>query len=184
MFLYTKLFKLECEDDGNNIANDNYEQNTQKEAKDFLNKNKLELDISQDNKSRDQFNQTNQLSISPIGQKQPSIIELMPSKNADAKAGVYISPTTKRKISEKNKNEIILNKDLNNIIDFFKKERKKITINRTEKFYFNYCCFNKNSNKKLIDVVKFEIINAIDAKLDKDLEIIELLKLLDQLKLL
>ncbi len=42
----------------------------------------------------------------------------------------------------------------------------------------------KKKHKNLLDTIKFEIINAVDSKIGKDIDIVEILKLLDQLKLL
>ena len=81
--------------------------------------------------------------------------------------------------------DVILNKDIHKLLEPPKKLREEIFINKSERFFFtNCCCSRQRKTKNDPTKIKYEMLQAATAELGKKVEILEILKLFDQFKLL
>jgi len=77
------------------------------------------------------------------------------------------------------------NTDLNKIIEYKKKQRNVIEIEECERCFYYFVCFDSKGFKKYKkEILRFELMMAAEEKLNKKLEITELLKIVDQFDLL
>jgi len=97
-----------------------------------------------------------------------------------------ISSVKKRSLRLKNKEnkDVILNKEISKIIDFKKQDLEPVHILPSERCYYN-CCYNtKKLGKNDLKSLKFKLLTVYQRELDKRLEILELMKMKDQFKMI
>jgi len=81
-------------------------------------------------------------------------------------------------------NEVHINKEFNEIIEYKKKKRVKVELGRCERFIFNYLwCNFCEKTKDISKIIKYELISAVNYEIDKKLDLIELVKHMDQFRL-
>jgi len=155
--LIKHLFKLEIEEFNNSDINN-------------LGK---DIEINQNNiKKHNNFNiNDSKLELKIITNKEQIVIQ-----NPDSNKKKSLR---KLNIIDIHKNHI-WNKDIKNIIDFQSKKRKEIQIGSCEGFWFAYCfCFSNKNNPK----VRNELLKRADVEIQKQTDIVNLLRTIDQFKL-
>ncbi len=167
LFLYKKIFRLEIVKEEENIV----------EKKSFNLVESMNMTRSND------------LSYVELGlniSNKASVYS--PKKIQDSKrASVnqqFNKPTTvttvARNLNNENNNSQVINKDLNLMINIKNKRAEQVDISYCEKFHFDYCLCSKVPKNK----AKYELMCAADEELSKKIDIFELLKNIDQLRLL
>jgi len=155
-----------------------------------------QLDINRGNSNQVNFNMHNNNSGSKLnninGPNSPtniidirdlSMTPIIINENREMNDKTKDSIAKINKVSIKQK-ETQLNKELDKILEFKKKPRKEIQVNKWERYTWHCCCFESvcfQKSKK--DILKYNVMMAAEDKLNKKLEIIELLKVVEQFKL-
>ncbi len=88
-------------------------------------------------------------------------------------------------LNEDNNKDMIQNKELEKVIESKKTGIEEIKVTCCERLYFVYCCFNKNKQGVNIELkMKYELLKACEQEVDRKIEILELIKIADQLKII
>ena len=143
---------------------------------------KIMDEIKNENKNRIEENKVNQ-----------NDLDISQNKILDNNMPVRrLSITKKKRIYKSNvmkdiKRDIILNKDIDKIIEFKKEPRKEVKLNKSERFFYSYCyipCTCGNTKVESESKTKYEILNSLNYAFANKTNIVKLLKMIDQLRLL
>ncbi len=83
----------------------------------------------------------------------------------------------------KNNEQVIMNKEIDNIIKYKETPRKEVLISFSERFKYSHCCKSSDLKEKEIKG-RIELIIAAEEVIGKKSEIFEIWKIIDQLRLL
>ncbi len=114
-----------------------------------------------------------------------SRLELKSPKSILFRSKTVAPPFLKNLENSKENNSQELNKEIRKLIEFKKKHRRIVKLSSAERFYFNFCCYGSTAqnvtNEKSL---KYELMLAAESSIAKKTEILEMLKTLDQFRLL
>ena len=82
-----------------------------------------------------------------------------------------------------NKKDIVINKEINEVIEYKNHKLENVHISTPERMYFTYCCFNGNSKKEEKNY-KYKLFTAVNKSIEKRTEIFEFIKIIDQINLI
>ena len=152
LYLYEKLFDLQIDDQCNEI-ND--------ESKDIIK-------IGKSGKAN-----VNEKDLSLFGD---TSLELTNGKSPKK----YMFQTVLQNNEDK-KNDIVINKDINKLLEYRKRKRTEIEISKWERNIFLCCNFTPKSKEEKL---KYELMMAAEKAIEQKTEIFEVWKTIDQLRLL
>jgi len=168
-YMHTKLFKLEVEFDD------------KEQPKEFIDQGKIE-DFKEE-KTKIELVLKNVKELEQLNEKYEEENQDYSTKKI-IKDNQEIS-LIKRNKYLKNKEETILNKDIYKLLEPVKKRRDEIKLNKIERIIFTYCnCSRERQSKDDQSKLKYEMLQAASALLNKKVEILEVLKLNDQFRLM
>jgi len=159
MFLYENLFKLEID---SNEKSDNEDR-------------KIELDI---------VNKANEIN-KDFYNKDISSQDFLNNNNCQNS----LNPESIRKTNKLNHNfklkDIIINKDIQNLINYKKKKKEPVIVKSCERYcYVNCCCYNMIRQKNKNYNLRYELMNNVETEIDNRFDIIKVFKLLNEFYLL
>jgi len=82
------------------------------------------------------------------------------------------------------KQDIILNKEINEVIEFKKHKLVDVSLTFSERCYFKYCCYNRNKTGNEEINLKHNLYLAANKEINRRIEILEYIKMMDQFRLL
>jgi len=135
-------------------------------------------EVSMDRNINQQEVLNEQLNLNIPKDNNMSNINLVPIPSSVKKKSLKI------KLFHNDNKDIILNKDIHKIIEFKNHELEPVHISSSERCYYN-CCYNtKKLGKNDLKSLKFKLLTVYQRELDKRLEILELMKMKDQFKMI
>ena len=185
IYLYQKLFKLQ-------IDTDKLEANKDKNidvSQVIGNESKLDLELGKDTKHSPEENKDGKISkeSKEIFNKDNADNQKSPNQENNSEGQNTPKPFLFQKVLNEihNKSDLILNKELRNVIQFKQRKRLNVEIGRCEKFVFANCCYSKSLNRRSADdKMRYELTIAAERAIELKTEIFELWKSLDQFRLL
>jgi len=175
LYLYKKMFKLELEEDNiENIEKNNFKEIERLEA--------IPKKFANNNNNKDFENISNDNSLESNSDSKVNNLSYLQPTNIKKDSGLSYN---KHLIKNKEK-DIVLNRDIHEMIEHKSKLRKEVVIEYCERSMFIYCCgeskYLENGNNERSP--KDELIKAAEAYISKKSEIFEVFRTIDQLRLL
>ena len=81
-----------------------------------------------------------------------------------------------------NNKDIVLNKEIIKLINHKKHQLEYVKFGANERCFYTYCCYKNGSNEE--NNLNFKLLKAANKEIDKRLEILDFIKVMDQLRLL
>ena len=178
VYLYKKLFKLEIDNDNNESEIIDPKQ-VINYIKPHCENNKLEVSNTgllnlENNNNLNNIDKNNNVGINHMNEKPQN----SPSLSVKKKSQILF-----KNIKGNNDKDIVLNKELKNVLNFQKRFRTQIEINSNERCYFTYCCPYKKETIKSINMLRYELSIAAEKAIYFKTKIFEIWKTLDQFRL-
>ncbi len=98
-----------------------------------------------------------------------------------------IHPSTKlyqKKYLNLSNKEIILNKEISKVIEYKKHELQEVQLICCDWLSLKYCCFNKKKEGDKEKVTKYELLKAGEREVEKKIEVLDLIRMMDQFRLI
>ncbi len=116
--------------------------------------------------------------------------ELNLSNSGLVELSPYFSPKKQGRVSisalrpPEDEKDIVLNKEIKKIIEYKNQDLVDIKISTSDIWKYNICCFSRNRHKFDKETqLKYDLLNATDREIEKKIEITDLLRMLDQFRL-
>ncbi len=171
VYLYKRLFNLQIDD-----AKEN--PNEQKKLEDIK-----EIELQSKKLMLNKKSTDNTLDISSVNLNKSAVSENSPNKSIKKKFQ-SIKKAFKAKEEESKKKEVVLNKEIKNLINFKQRKRKEIEISFWERIHYMFCCYDTRTNIKLEKKIRYELLIAAETEIENKTEIFEVWKMFDQFRLL
>ncbi len=157
VYLYNRLFNLHLDYDNKNLEG----------AKDGI------IDISLELQNKKDAKTVNEPKI------EESVIPKLESRQQ------HLYNQILKNIEINSSVDVILNKEIKQVIEFKNRKREEITFSSCESNYFIYCCYDqKVTSEKKGHKPKYELMMAAEKAIEQKTEIFEIWKIIDQLRLL
>ena len=172
-FLQEKIYKFEVELDNNFIHQEVQPDKKEKEDKIV------------DKEEKNQFNNFKQVNEKEKTREEDSFdkskLKILEIRSNIDKKVINKNPI----LTFRNRDDVILNKDIHKILTTNKIQKENLVIEKNERFYFFYCCADTTrKTKQDLTKIKYEILKTVNEDFKKRTEIIETLRLFEELKIL
>ena len=190
----------DIQDKKNNGVNNNKSSLKKSEHRDLDDEIKVSIDVKMNNLNKDlNISKDILLREEPLKVKEniENIHEINKENKENEKIKEDVSTKTKtankpkpflfqlRKFEEFEKaKDIVLNKEINNILEYKKLNLQEQQISTVERFFFTHCCFNSKTNIDNVKILKFNFFNASNREISRKTDALDLIKLTDQFKLI